>query len=208
MVVTAGVGVGVGLSTVNVIALDVPPPGEAFTTVTETVPAVSMSDEGTVAASRVLLTKVVVKTELFQCTFEPETKFDPLTVSVKAGPLAVALLGEIELIAGTGLLTLNVIAFDVPPPGPGFVTVTSIVPAVAMSAAEIVAVSWALLENVVARGAPFQFTTEVVMKPEPFTVSVKAAPPAVALAGEMEVTVGTATNAFRTDSLKLSEPFW
>ena len=55
-----------------------------------------------------LLTKVVVKVELFQCTFEPETKFDPLTVSVKPGPPAVALLGEIELIAGTGLLTVNV----------------------------------------------------------------------------------------------------
>jgi hypothetical protein len=52
------------------------------------------------------LTKVVVKVELFQCTFEPETKFNPLTVSVKAGPPAVALLGEIELIAGTGLLKL------------------------------------------------------------------------------------------------------
>ena len=194
------------MSTVNGFAFDVPPPGEAFTTLTEAVPAVSMSDEGTVAVSRVLLTKVVVKTELFQCTFEPETKFDPLTVSVKAGPSAVALLGEIELIAGTGLLTVNVFAFDVPPPGPGFVTVTLIVPAVAMSAAEIAAVSWALLENVVVRGAPFQFTTEVVMKPEPFTVSVKAAPPAVALAGEMEVTVGTATKAFRTDSVMLSEP--
>ena len=153
-----------------------------------------------------LLTKVVVKIKLFQCTFEPETKFEPFTVSVKPGPPAVALLGEIELIAGTGLLTVNVFAADVPPPGPGFVTVTWIVPAAAMSAAEIAAVSWALLENVVARGAPFQFTTEVVMKPEPFTVSVKAAPPAVALAGEMEVTVGTATNAFRTDSVVLSEP--
>ena len=80
-----------------------------------------------------LLTKVVVKTKLFQCTFEPETKFDPLTVSVKPGPPAVALLGEIELIAGTGLLTVNVIAFDVPPPGGAFTTVTEAVPAVLMS---------------------------------------------------------------------------
>jgi len=138
----------------------------------------------------VLLTKVVVKTKLFQCTFEPETKFDPLTVSVKPGPPAVALLGEIELIAGTGLLTVNILGADVPPPGPGFVTVTWIVPAVAMSAAEIAAVSWVLLENVVVRGDPFQFTTEVVTKPEPFTVSVKPGPPAVALLGEMEVTFG------------------
>ena len=89
-----------------------------------------------------LLTKVVVKIKLFQCTFEPETKLDPLTVRVKPGPPAVALLGEIELIAGTGLLTVNVLGADVPPPGPGFVTVTMNVPAVAISAAEIAAVSW------------------------------------------------------------------
>jgi hypothetical protein len=89
----------------------------------------------------VLLTKVVVKVELFQCTFEPETKFDPLTVSVKAGPPAVALLGEIELIAGTGLLMVNVIALDVPPPGGAFTTVTEAVPAVLMSDAGTVAVT-------------------------------------------------------------------
>jgi hypothetical protein len=50
-----------------------------------------------------LLTKVVVRIKLFQCTFEPEMKFEPFTVSVKPGPPAVALSGEIELIAGTGL---------------------------------------------------------------------------------------------------------
>jgi hypothetical protein len=91
-----------------------------------------------------LLTKVVIKTELFQCTFEPaepETKFDPLTVRVKVGPPAVVLLGEIELIAGTGLLMVNVIAFDVPPPGGAFTTVTEAVPAVLMSDAGTAAVS-------------------------------------------------------------------
>lgn len=137
-----------------------------------------------------LLTKVVAKAELFKCTFEFETKFEPFTVSVKDAPPTLTLLGEIELIAGKGLVTVNVFEADVPPPGPGFVTITLIVPAVAISAAEIAAVSVALLKNVVGREVPFQFTTEVVVKPDPFTVSVKAAPPAVALTGEMEVTVG------------------
>ena len=181
---------GTGLLMVNVCAFDVPPPGAAFTTVTEAVPPVLMSDEGTVAVTLVLVTKVVVKVELFQCTTEPETKFDPLTVSVKEAPPAVALVGEIEVVAGNGLLTVNVLGDDVPPPGPGFVTVTLILPAVAMSVDEIAAVNVVLLENVVVRGAPFQFTTELLMNPEPFTVSVKAAPPAVALVGKMEVTAG------------------
>ena len=110
-----------------------PPPGRAFTTLTKAVPAVLISDEGTAAVTRVLLTRVVVKTEPFQCTLEPETKCDPLTVSVKPRPPALALLGEIELIAGTGLLMVNVIAFDVPPPGRAFTTVTETVPAVLIS---------------------------------------------------------------------------
>ena len=143
------------------------------------------------AVSFVLLTNVVVRADPFQFTTEPETNFDPCRVSVKVGPPAVALLGEIEPITGTGLLIVNVIAFDVPPPGEPFTTVTEAVPAVAMSAAEMEAVSTVLLEKVVVRGAPFQFTTEVVTKPEPLTVSVKATPPAVALLGEIEPIAGT-----------------
>ena len=37
---------------------------------------------------------------------------------------------------------------------------------------------------------PLNFTTDVEMKPAPFTVNVKAAPPAVALGGAMEISVG------------------
>src|SRR3984893_7581947 len=118
---------------VTVFAFDVPPPGGAFTTVTEAVPAAAMSAAEMEAVTLVLLENVVVRDDPFQSTTEPETKFDPLTVSVKAGPPAVALLGEIELIAGTGLLTVNVIAFDVPPPGGALTTVTETVPALLMS---------------------------------------------------------------------------
>ena|ERR1700731_3773048 len=118
---------------VNVFAFDVPPPGVAFTTVTEAVPCVAMSAMEMEAVSFVLLANVVVRADPFQSTTEPETKFEPFTVSVKAGPPAVALLGEIELIAGTGLLMVNVCAFDVPPPGATFITVTEAVPAVLIS---------------------------------------------------------------------------
>ena len=118
-----------------------PPPGGPFTTVTEAVPAVAMSAAEMEAVSFVLLENVVLRGDPFQSTTEPETKFDPCTVSVKAGPPAVALLGEIELIAGTGLLMVNVIAFDVPPPGAAFTTVTEAVPAVLMSDEGTVAVT-------------------------------------------------------------------
>ena len=53
-----------------------------------------------------------------------------------------AVLGEIELTVGTGLLIVSVLAADVPPPGVGVKTVTEALPAVAISAAVIWAVSW------------------------------------------------------------------
>ena len=110
-----------------------PPPGGAFTTVTEAVPGVAMSAAEMEAVTLVLLANVVVRADPFQFTTEPKTKFEPFTVRVKAGPPAVALLGTIELIAGTRLLTVNVIALDVPPPGGALTTVTETVPALLIS---------------------------------------------------------------------------
>ena len=66
----------------------------------------------------------------------------PVTVSVKAPLPSAAVLGAIEVSVGTGLLIVSVFAADVPPPGVGVKTVTEAVPAAAMSAALICAVSW------------------------------------------------------------------
>src|SRR5207249_10488864 len=78
------------------------------------------------------------------------------------------------------------------PPGVGLETVTETVPAVAIAAAVIWAVSWRWLTNVVVRLLPFQRMTEVIAKLFVFevAVSVNAAPPAVALVGEIELSVG------------------
>ena len=139
--VGAGVGVAGLLLTVNVSAFDVPPPGWALTTVTKAVPGAAMSAAEMEAVSLVLLENVVLRGDPFQFSTEPMTKFEPFMLSVKAGPPAVARLGEMELIAGTGLLTVNVIAFDVPPPGVAFTTVTEAVPAVLRSDEGTVAVT-------------------------------------------------------------------
>jgi hypothetical protein len=138
--------VGTGLLMVNVRALVVPPPGEGFTTVTDAVPAVAMSPAGTEAVNCVLLTWLVVSPVAFHCTVEVETNLVPVTVSVKAGPPAVALKGESKVAVGTGLLIVKVRAFDVPPPGEGFTTVTDAVPAVAMSPTGTEAVNCVLLQ--------------------------------------------------------------
>ena len=76
----------------------------------------AMSAEGIEVVNCVLLTKVVVRLPPFHCTTDPDTKFEPFTVSVKPAPPAVVLLGEIELIVGTGLPAGSSDVEALPPP--------------------------------------------------------------------------------------------
>jgi hypothetical protein len=79
---------------------------------------------------------------------------------------------------------------EAPPPGAGLVTVTASVPVEAMLEAGIAAVSCVELTSVVVGAAPPKLTVEDATKFVPVIVSVKAAPPASALFGEIAVTVG------------------
>ena len=91
----------------------------------------------------------------------------------------------------TGVLAIvNVCAFDVPPPGLGFTTVTDTVPAVATREAGTVTVSCVEEEDVGVRLVPPKLTTEPEMKLVPVTVNVKSVLPAVAQFGLIEVVVG------------------
>jgi len=126
----------------------------------------------------------------FHCTTELDKKFEPFTVSVKAGPPTTVVAGERPPIAGVGLLMVKVELFELPPPGAGLTTVMGTFPPAAISLAEIWAVSTVELLKVVVRMLPFHCTVEDEMKLLPFTVSVNAAPPAVALLGEIEVIAG------------------
>ncbi len=82
------------------------------------------------------------------------------------------------------------IGLEVPPPGAGLVTVTASVAVEAMLEAGMAAVSCVELTNVVAGAAPPKLTIEAATKFVPLIVSVKAAPPATVLFGEMVVIVG------------------
>src|SRR5437762_9464052 len=114
----------------------------------------------------------------------------PFTVGGKAAAPTATLAGDSDEIVGAGLLMENVRAADVPPPGAGVTTVTEAVPVAAMSAAGIAAVSCVALTKVVVRAAPFHCTVAPFTKPLPVSVSVKPAPPTIALAGDSEVSVG------------------
>jgi hypothetical protein len=131
--------VGLGLLTVNVSDVEVPPQGPGLVTAARTVPALATSEVLIVPLTLPLLTNPVVRAEPFQFTVAPLTKFIPLTISGKPAAPAVLLVGERDVRLGTGLLITNASVPDVPPPGPGFETLTLTVPAVAMSLALIVA---------------------------------------------------------------------
>src|SRR5436309_15285739 len=127
------------------------------------------------AWSCVALINVVVRSLPFQCTTDDATKFVPVTVNVNAALPATLSVGDRELTVGPGfgVFMVKVCALDVPPPGVGLTTVTKAVPAVAMSAAVIWAVSWVLLPNVVERAAPFHWTVDGATKLVPDTVRRK-----------------------------------
>src|SRR6267378_4608570 len=120
---------------------EVPPPGAAVATVICAVPAAATSAAAMAAVSWVGLTKVVVRAAPFHCRLEPLTKLVPVTVSVKAALPADVLVGDSVESVGDGLVTLNVCAAEVPPPGAGVTTVTDAIAAVARSEAGIAAVS-------------------------------------------------------------------
>ena len=100
------------------------------------------------------------------------------------------LVGEMFEVVAVILFTVNVCAFDVPPPGVGLKTVTLYVPAESKSVARMFATNFVALINVVVLSDPFTRTTEVETKFVPFTVSVNAASPTFLLDGEMLVVVG------------------
>jgi hypothetical protein len=184
-----------GTVMVNVTALDAPPPGGGFTTVTEAVPGDATSAAVTVAVSCVDETNVVVKAVPFQRTVEPETKFVPFTVMVNCPQPVGHELGLSEVIVGTGLLMVKVTAVDVLDGGPGFVTVTGAVPAVATRAAGTIAVSWVAETYVVTSPEPFQLTTALLSNNVPLTVKVNCGDPARHELGLIELIVGVAATA-------------
>ena len=90
----------------NLREFDGPPPGKALTTVTLAEPVDAMSAPEIDAVSWMALTKVVLLADPFHCTFDPLTKFVPLTTRVKAGAPAVALEESRLLIVGHGISRL------------------------------------------------------------------------------------------------------
>ena len=126
--------------------------------------------------------KVVGRAEPFHKTTEFDSNPVPLIAIVAALP-GGTYRGEIALIDGTGLFTLNVTAAEGPPPGAGFCTVIALAELAVEFAAGTVAFNSVALTNVVARAVPFQVMTEDEIKPEPATSNNVSPAPASTLEG-------------------------
>ena len=116
---------------------------------------------------------------LFQSTAAPDRKPVPFTVSVKAGPPAVAEMG-LRLVMVRGLIWKDS-ALEVTLPR--LTTVTLALPGVAIKFAGTKAFSCEALAIKETSAVPFQYTPAPGRKPVPLTVSVNPAPPAVAEVG-------------------------
>lgn len=163
-----------------------------------------MSLAGTCAMSSVEETRVVASAVPFHSTVEVPVKAVPRTVSMKAGPPTVTLVGETEFSAKTGGVMVNVSAL-LGADAAGSVTVTDALPGATISAADICAVNCVALTKVVGCELPFQSTVDCWEKPEPVTVRVKEEPPAITLDGDIELS--TRTTGVTVKFCKAEVPF-
>jgi hypothetical protein len=95
--------VGAGLLIVNTSPADVPPPGVGLKTDICAVPALAISAVVIAACKFVFDTKVVGRAVPFHSMVDDETKFAPVTLSVKLWPPAPAEVGFREPAAREGV---------------------------------------------------------------------------------------------------------
>lgn len=183
--------VGTTLFTLKSRAPFDPPPGPGLLTLTAKLPAVAMSGAVTAIVTCVELLNVTVLALPLNVPVAPFTKLEPVMVKLNAAPPTVALLGESDVSVAGGLLTWKSKGVEGPPPGAGLVMTTGKDPAVAMSAAVTAIVTCVAETNVTVLALPLNVPVAPLTKFVPLIVKAKAAPPAVALAGENEVSVGT-----------------
>ena len=135
--IEVSVGTGFDAVIVNVSAFENVPAGSpcrrialalpeftGLNTTTDAVPTDAISVAGTAAVNCVALTNVVTRFAPFHCTIAVFRKLLPFTVSVNAGPPAIAEFGTSDVSAATGVVISNISVFEVPPPGAGFTTIT------------------------------------------------------------------------------------
>jgi hypothetical protein len=191
-------------SKVNVAAGEVPP--AVVVTVTDTAPAVSTSDFGTVTLIVEAVSEVIGSVEIapvdvfFHFTVVAFfTKSAPSIVSVNPGPPGATDAGLRLVISGFCASMVNEVLADFVPT---LETVTAAIPLAPIRLAGTVAVRSLELSNLVTSSRSAQYTFDSATKFLPSTVSVKDGQPAWASAGINSVMVGAAAMAGGTKIAK------
>ena len=127
----------------------------------------------------------------FRVITESGTKFDPLTPRIDPGLPARIAVGVSDVMTGTGFLTFRGTELELPPPGGGFTTAISNVPAVVMSVESTAACKSVEPRKLVGRMLPFTVTVASDTKFCPATSSVKPALPVETDGGDIDVICGT-----------------
>ena len=174
-------------------------------TVTVAVPGEMIRAASTEAVNLPTFTKVVGSGVSFHRMVELAVNAEPFTVRVKAAPPACAVDGARLVIVGVGGAVM--VKGDPLEVMPFALTVTVAVPTEVMRLAPTDAVSLPAFTKLVGNGASFHKTVELAANAEPFTVRVKAAPPACAVDGARLVIVGAgAAVMVKADPLEVT-PF-
>jgi hypothetical protein len=187
---------------VKVAALEAAVPG--LTTVTLALPGLAVKLAGTVALNCAPPRNVVTNGAPFHCTTEPATKPEPLTVSVNAGPPAGDEVGFKLVTVGPDVVIEKLTELEDAPPG--LTTTMFAVLCAAIKLAETEAVSWLPLTKFVGKVEPLHCTVDPCRKPAPFTVSVKAGPPAGTVFGFSPRILGVAPLIGRATELETAPP--
>ena len=101
------IGTGLTPVTVKLSAVETPPPGPGWKTVTGTTPTVAKSAARICARSSVGPWYVVTRSCPFHLTTAPDTKFAPVTVRVSAPLFCPAVVGERALKTGAGFCAVT-----------------------------------------------------------------------------------------------------
>src|SRR5271167_459086 len=120
--------------------------------------------------------KVVVRGAPFKVTTESGTKLDPVTARAAAGLPARIAVGDSVPMTGTGFLIGRGKGVELPPPGGGFTTAISSVPAFEMSVERTAACKSVELRKPDDRILPFTVTVDCVTKFAPVTNNGNEAP--------------------------------
>jgi hypothetical protein len=137
--------IGAGLFTGTVMAVDVPPPGTAFTAVNDRLPVLATSEALSVTLTCVGLTKIVVRALPFTSIVVSGTKPVPTRVRVGDAAPAISADGVNSVMTGEGLVTWRFTAAPEPLLVLPFSAMTESCAPLASWVGDTVAVTWLLL---------------------------------------------------------------